>query len=51
MRIIFVGSGELGLPALKRLAPEVCCVVTAPDKPAGRGLKKLSTPINTFACR
>ncbi|MCX5642885.1 MAG: methionyl-tRNA formyltransferase, partial [Candidatus Omnitrophica bacterium] len=49
MRIIFIGSGELGLPALKKLAPEVCCVVTAPDKPAGRGLKTLSTPIKTLA--
>ncbi len=49
MRLIFIGSGELGLPALKRLAPEVCCVVTAPDKPAGRGLKTLSTPIKTIA--
>jgi len=49
MRIIFIGSGELGLPTLKKLAPEVCCVVTAPDKPAGRGLKMLSTPIKTLA--
>src|SRR5450830_1381216 len=49
MRMIFIGSGELGLPALKKLAPEVCCVVTAPDKPAGRGLKTLSTPIKTLA--
>jgi len=49
MRIIFIGSGELGLPALKRLAPEICCVVTAPDKPAGRGLKALSTPIKILA--
>ncbi|MBU2495105.1 MAG: methionyl-tRNA formyltransferase [Candidatus Omnitrophota bacterium] len=49
MRIIFIGSGELGLPALKKLAPEICCVVTAPDKPAGRGLKPLSTPIKTLA--
>ena len=49
MRIIFIGSGEIGLPALKKLAPEVCCVITAPDKPAGRGLKTLSTPIKTLA--
>jgi methionyl-tRNA formyltransferase len=49
MRIIFIGSGEIGLPALKKLAPEICCVVTAPDKPAGRGLKTLSTPVKTLA--
>jgi len=49
MRIIFIGSGELGLPALEKLAPEICCVVTAPDKPAGRGLKTLPTPIKTLA--
>jgi len=49
MRVIFIGSGELGLPALKKLAPEVCCVVTTPDKSAGRGLKTLPTPIKTLA--
>ena len=49
VRIIFIGSGELGLPALERLAPEVCGVVTAPDKPAGRGLKTFPTPVKTLA--
>ena len=49
MRIIFIGSGEFGLPALNKLASEICCVVTAPDKPAGRGLKTLSTPLKTLA--
>ncbi|MFH2068013.1 MAG: methionyl-tRNA formyltransferase [Candidatus Omnitrophota bacterium] len=49
MRIIFIGSGELGLPALKKLAPDVCCVVTAPDKPAGRGLKILPAPTKILA--
>ena len=49
MRLIFVGSGEIGLPALKKLAPEVCGVITAPDKPAGRGLKTLSTPVKMLS--
>ena len=49
MRIIFIGNGEIGLPALKKLAPEICCVVTAPDKPAGRGLKTFFTTVKTLA--
>ncbi len=49
MRLIFVGSGYLGLPTLKRLAPQILLVVTAPDKPAGRGLGIISTPVKRLA--
>src|SRR5207248_10531739 len=39
MRIVFIGSGEIGVPTLKALLNsehEVVSVVTQPDKPVGR---------------
>ncbi len=40
MRVVFIGTGEIGLPALRFLrestAHELAGVVTQPDKPAGR---------------
>ncbi len=39
MRIVFIGTGEIGVPTLKALLKsehEVVGVVTQPDKPAGR---------------
>jgi methionyl-tRNA formyltransferase len=42
MRIVFMGTAEFAVPSLKRLVEEgynVVGVVTAPDKPSGRGLK------------
>ncbi len=52
MKIIFSGSGEFGLPTLKRLVDggaEVVKVFSQPDKPAGRGKKLTPTPIASFA--
>ncbi len=40
LRIVFMGTPEFAVPSLRRLAAEgyhVVAVVTAPDKPAGRG--------------
>ena len=46
MRIVFIGTGEIGLPTLRALlrAPEheVIGVVTQPDKPVGRRQKMAS---------
>src|SRR5476651_2880634 len=53
MRIIFIGTGEIGLPALQALTktPEhhVRAVVTQPDRPVGRQLKLSSSPIKEAA--
>ncbi|HJN72034.1 MAG: methionyl-tRNA formyltransferase [Phycisphaerae bacterium] len=51
MRIIFLGSGEFGLPTLTRLheAHEVQAVITAPPRTAGRNRKPRMTPIGSFA--
>ena len=46
MRILYIGTGTIGLPALRSLladtAHEVCGVICQPDKPVGR--KQVLTP-------
>jgi methionyl-tRNA formyltransferase len=54
MRIAFLGSGAFGVPTLRQLAAapgefEVRLVVTAPDRPAGRGLQPTPNPIASEA--
>ncbi|MGQ9734951.1 MAG: methionyl-tRNA formyltransferase, partial [Candidatus Bipolaricaulia bacterium] len=51
MRLIFIGSGEIGVPTLRGLAQahEVRAVFTRPDRPAGRGQKPQPTPIKGVA--
>ena len=44
MRIVFIGTGEIGVPTLQSLRAstpehELVGVVTQPDKPAGRSQK------------
>jgi methionyl-tRNA formyltransferase len=55
MRIIFIGTGEIGALALEALvkAPEhdVLAVVTQPDRPVGRQLKLAASPIKDLAFR
>jgi methionyl-tRNA formyltransferase len=55
MRIIFIGTGEIGLPALQALvkSPDhsVLAVVTQPDKPVGRQLKLAPSPVKEEAFR
>lgn len=45
MRLVFMGTPDFAVPSLRKLAEqhEVVAVVTAPDRPAGRG-KKLQNP-------
>lgn len=48
MRIVFIGTGEIGVPALQALLKsehEVVGVVTQPDKPVGRAQLVESPPI------
>jgi methionyl-tRNA formyltransferase len=51
MRILFFGSDIFGLPSLEILNRnyQITGVVTASDKPKGRGLKILPTPIKEWA--
>ena len=53
MRVVFCGTGEIGLPALKALLDskkyDVPGVITQPDKPAGRDLKPRASAIKLLA--
>jgi methionyl-tRNA formyltransferase len=51
VKILYLGSGDIGLPTLRALAArhEVAAVVTQPDQPAGRGLALRTSPIKSLA--
>jgi methionyl-tRNA formyltransferase len=52
MRVLFWGTPEFALPALRALSEEghdVVGVVTQPDRPAGRGRKPTPPPVKVFA--
>src|SRR5436190_24260944 len=51
MRLIYLGSGDIGLPTLRALAEahEIAAVVTQPDQPAGRGNQLREPPVKTLA--
>ncbi len=55
MRIVFIGTGAIGVPALRSLLAspehEVVGIVTQPDKPAGRQQRIAPTPIKLAAAR
>jgi len=52
LRIIFIGTPEFAVPSLKILVENNCgivAVITAPDKPKGRGQKLVKSPVNEYA--
>jgi methionyl-tRNA formyltransferase len=52
LRIVFMGTPEFAVPSLQRLADAgypIAGVVTAPDKPAGRGLQMTESAVKKFA--
>ncbi len=52
MRIIFMGTPDFAVESLKVLVENkqnVVAVITAPDKPAGRGQKLQETPVKQYA--
>lgn len=53
MRILFLGTGDIGLPSLRLLAERADCellaVVTQPNRPAGRGMKLRESAIKAAA--
>jgi methionyl-tRNA formyltransferase len=51
LRVAFLGSPEFAVPTLKALllAEDVVCVVTQPDKPAGRGQKLVAPAVKLVA--
>ena len=52
LRIVFMGTPEFAVPSLDILVQngyEVVGVITAPDKPAGRGLQLAYSPVKAYA--
>lgn len=52
MRIVFMGTPDFAVPSLEILLEngyEIAAVVTAPDKPAGRGQLLRGSPVKEFA--
>ena len=52
LRIIFMGTPDFAVPTLQTLVENkypVVAVITAPDKPAGRGLKMSQSPVKEYA--
>jgi methionyl-tRNA formyltransferase len=52
LRIVFMGTPEFAVPGLQLLLDQkknVVAVITAPDKPAGRGLKFQMSPVKELA--
>ena len=52
MNIVFFGTSEFAIPALKRLVDsgqKVLAIVTQPDRKQGRSLKVLAPPAKAFA--
>ncbi len=54
MRIAFMGTPEFAARSLEKLSDsghDICCCFTQPDKPKGRGMKMIPTPVKTTAVR
>lgn len=52
MRIIYMGTPEFAVPSLQKLVEagwNVIAVITAPDKPKGRGQKLIPSPVKKVA--
>jgi methionyl-tRNA formyltransferase len=54
MRVVFAGTPEFAVPVLEALADaghEIVLVLTQPDRPAGRGLGRVTSPVKRSALR
>lgn len=54
MKIIYMGTPEFAVAPLRALLEaghEVCCVVTQPDRPKGRGGRVQMSPVKEFALK
>lgn len=49
MRVVFFGTSEFAVPALRAIADHVLLVVTQPDRPSGRGMKMQACPVKKVA--
>ena len=54
MKIVFMGTPVIALPSFKKLLEkghEIKLVISQPDKPVGRGMKIITTPVKEFALK
>lgn len=52
MKVLFMGTPDFAKESLENLYEngyEICGVVTVPDRPAGRGMKIISSPVKDYA--
>ncbi|MBX7133312.1 MAG: methionyl-tRNA formyltransferase [Fimbriimonadaceae bacterium] len=49
MRLIYFGTADFAVPALRAIADSVVLVVSQPDRPTGRGLKLQASPVKQAA--
>jgi methionyl-tRNA formyltransferase len=49
MKLIYFGTAEFAVPALRALSTHVSLVVSQPDRPTGRGLKMQESPVKAVA--
>jgi methionyl-tRNA formyltransferase len=49
MKIVYFGTGEFAVPALKACAEWVSLVVCQPDRPSGRGMRLQPSPVKAAA--
>lgn len=49
MKIVYFGTAEFAVPALRAVAEHVVLVVSQPDRPSGRGLKLQPSPVRSAA--
>jgi len=52
LRIVFMGTPEFAVASLEKLVSEGCnivCVITAPDKPGGRGMQMQQSAVKKYA--
>lgn len=52
MKILFMGTPDFARDSLDKLYTngyEICGVVTTPDRPAGRGMKMVASPVKEYA--
>lgn len=49
MKVVFFGTGEFAVPALRAISDHVVLAVSQPDRPSGRGLKLKASPLKEAA--
>ena len=52
MRILFMGTPDFARESLDNIYNawlEICCGVRTPDRPAGRGMKLIASPVKEYA--